>query len=287
VYTNNNADANIFGLEPNFGCCTANFHQGWPKFCSHLWMRASDGGLAAVAYAPCIAQAEIEGQVVRITVETDYPFDETVRMVIETDVPVRFPLQLRIPNWAEGTTITVADALSEPADPGTFARVERMWDARTELVLHMPMRIAVQRRYNGSVAVSRGPLVCALRVGEEWRPILPVNRSAPTTDPRVAYDYEVYPTSEWNVALVLDPDHPEQSLRLVRRTPGEVPFSPEDAPVELHGLARLVRNWGIAHGAAQPPPIQPEVAADGPHPVVLIPYGCTNLRVTEIPVAFE
>ena len=38
VWTTNNDDANIFGLEPNFGCCTANLHQGWPKFASHLWM---------------------------------------------------------------------------------------------------------------------------------------------------------------------------------------------------------------------------------------------------------
>jgi uncharacterized protein len=66
-----------------------------------------------------------------------------------------------------------------------------------------------------------------------------------------------------------------------------MPFSPEGAPVELHGLARRVRNWGIAHGAAEPPPIKPEVAADAPHPVVLIPYGCTNLRVTEIPIVLE
>ncbi len=53
VYTNNGPDANIFGLEPHYGCCTANFHQGWPKLAAHLWMRSQDGGLAAVAYAPC------------------------------------------------------------------------------------------------------------------------------------------------------------------------------------------------------------------------------------------
>jgi hypothetical protein len=149
------------------------------------------------------------------------------------------------------------------------------------------MGIAVQRRYNGSVAVSRGPLVYALRVGEDWRPIAPVSRSAPTTDSRVAYDYEVHPTTDWNVALVLDPEHPERSLRLVRRPLGEAPFSPEEAPVELHALAWRVRNWGIALGAAEPPPIEPDIATDAPHPVVLIPYGCTNLRVTEIPVVFK
>ena len=40
-----------FGLEPNFGCCTANMHQGWPKFVAHLWMATPDDGLAPLVRA--------------------------------------------------------------------------------------------------------------------------------------------------------------------------------------------------------------------------------------------
>ncbi len=47
-------DANIFGLEPHFGCCTANLHQGWPKYARSLWMQSdTDDSLTAVSYAPC------------------------------------------------------------------------------------------------------------------------------------------------------------------------------------------------------------------------------------------
>ena len=70
-------DSNLYGLEPNFGCCTANFHQGWPKFASHLWMKTPDGGLAVVAYAPCVVETKIQGKPVKLEVKTDYPFRDT------------------------------------------------------------------------------------------------------------------------------------------------------------------------------------------------------------------
>ena len=59
VYVSNEADSNLYGLEPNFGCCTANMHQGWPKFASHLWMKSADGGLSAICYAPCVIETII------------------------------------------------------------------------------------------------------------------------------------------------------------------------------------------------------------------------------------
>jgi hypothetical protein len=39
-------------LSRYFGCCTVNFHQGWPKFSASLWMASADDGLAATAYSP-------------------------------------------------------------------------------------------------------------------------------------------------------------------------------------------------------------------------------------------
>jgi DUF1680 family protein len=60
-WTTNGPESNVFGLEPNFGCCTANLHQGWPKFAASLWMATPDDGLAAIAYAPNEVHGVVKG----------------------------------------------------------------------------------------------------------------------------------------------------------------------------------------------------------------------------------
>ena len=71
-WTTNGPEANVFGLEPHFGCCTANFHQGWPKLVSSLWMGTPDGGLVAAAYGPSELRTSVrENVAVTVTEETD------------------------------------------------------------------------------------------------------------------------------------------------------------------------------------------------------------------------
>src|SRR6202522_2690724 len=52
-WTTDGPESNLYGLDPNFGCCAANLHQGWPKFSASLWMYSSDDGLVAALYSPC------------------------------------------------------------------------------------------------------------------------------------------------------------------------------------------------------------------------------------------
>lgn len=279
IYTNNAPESNIYGLEPNYGCCTANMHQGLPKFAAHLWMRtpALEGvpeGLAAVAYAPASLQTKVGGAAVRVRVETDYPFEETIRLTIEADAPTRFPLRLRIPAWAQGATVRIGDAGGEVAEPGAFLTVCREWQGVTEITLRFPMALRAETRYRGSAALSLGPLALALHIGEEWRQIggeLPHG------------DWEAHPTTPWNYALLMDRASPEEWVRVERRGVGDCPFSPQGAPIVAHAQARRVPEWGLEQGTAGPIPFSPASSGEPLEQVTLIPYGASNLRITEFP----
>merc|ERR1719161_279999 len=95
VWTHDGDMSEAYGLEPNYGCCTANFNQGWPKFANMLVYATHDGGAAVAIYAPASA-ALPDGSTVEI--QGSYPFDDTMKVVV--DAKAAMPLYLRIPQWA-------------------------------------------------------------------------------------------------------------------------------------------------------------------------------------------
>jgi hypothetical protein len=277
IYTTNGPFANIFGLAPNFGCCTANMGQGWPKFAAHLWMHTLDEGLAAWSYAPCQVTTTLSGQQVRLTVDTEYPFSETIRLTVSAEQPVSFPLQLRIPSWAQGATVQTAEG-QHTVQAGNWYRLERTWAGNETVVLSLPMVIHTQTRYHHSVSIERGPLIYALRLGEAWKQI---GGELPHAD------WEVRPTTPWNYALACDRTHPERSCQLVMHEMTDVPFSPQKAPLSLRVQGKQLPGWTLEHQAAGSLPFSPVSSEEPVQPLELIPYGCTNLRLAEFPVLGE
>jgi hypothetical protein len=278
-YTSNGPEANLYGLEPNFGCCTANMHQGWPKLASSLWMKTADDGLAVVAFAPCVIETKIQGKPVKVAVETMYPFRSEIAIAITVPEPMTFPLYLRRPEWAKDAEIVLSNMkLNDgPARKSKNIKLSFEWSGTKTLNLRLPMEARLYQGYKGAMAVERGPLVFALPIDTDWkkfrdRPNLPFD------------DWEVYPKSPWNYALQTDREHPERSIVFEERAVGTSPFSTSGAPLVARVKGRRLAGWGLEKGAAAPPPESPLTSRERLEDLTLIPYGCTDLRLTEFPI---
>ncbi len=279
-WTTDGPESNLYGLEPNFGCCTANFHQGWPKFAASLFMvsgaqnDAAKDGLVAAVYAPCEVRTEIRGIAVHIVEETGYPFKGSVHITVNPGSPVSFPLQLRVPAWAAGTTIRVNGQSAPAPQPGSFASVERTWKAGDRVEITFPMTPRISRWFNDSIAIERGPLVFSHNVDESWVKL---------RDRGMTADWQVYPTSQWNYALGIDADAPAKSITVSESEVGEGPFTSRHTPVRLSVRARKVNDWRAEDGVANPPPQSPVVSDQPEETITLIPYAAAKLRITAFP----
>jgi len=272
----NGPDANIFGQGPNFGCCHANFHQGWPKFVASMWMRSADDGLAATAYGPSEVTVELDdGTAVTVVEETDYPFEDAVTFRVEADEPVSFPLHLRIPSWADDAHVSPPGADAHETTAGEYHVVEREWEPGDEVVLSTSPAVTTERRHHGSVAVLRGPLVYSYPVEADAQVI---EGTPPTAD------WEYHPAEPWNYGLDVDTEDPDASVAVEMGAIGDVPFSPADPPVELTVQGGLVPDWRLEDNWAGEIPHSPTRAEGSSTELTLVPYGATNLRVTEFPL---
>jgi len=299
-WSSNNPESNVYGTEPYFGCCTANGHQGWPKFTQSLWMATPDGGLAAISYAPCKVDA-LAGQKIPVTVEvqSNYPFEEKVVILVNPEKEAKFPIHLRIPEWVMKPVITIN---GEPliGKAGEFLVINRKWKSGDRIEMVLGSGIRVETRYNQAIAVAKGPLYFSVRIPKKYTSIDTCKKHY---DYLGSADWQIEPAGNWNFGLVLDQVDPAKSFEVVNAPVGKYPFGDagdpvynattasfdtlrQNPPIMLKAKGKLIPQWVMVDNNAGQTPHSPVTLTSEAmtQDIELVPYGSAKLRVSEIPV---
>lgn len=265
-FRNNNNEAHLFGLEPNFGCCTANFGQGFPKLALTAFMKA-ENTIVSCVLTPSVLETEIYDIPVKCELITEYPFRNTLKYCVTVEQPIEFTLSVRIPSFAKNAVID-----GKTVNCGEFADIKRIWQGRTEIDVKLDFETEIVQRPENMVCLRRGPLFYSIPVKERWER---VEYTANGVERKFPYcDYYIYPESKWNYALISDKFE-------VTENDFKTPFNPETPPISIK--AEVVEiDWGFSCGHCDRKP-KSLIPQSENKEIEFIPYGCTNLRITEMP----
>lgn len=268
VFGTNSRESHLFGLEPNFGCCTANFNQGWPKFAMSAFMSSEDG-IVSTVLAPATVRTVIGGQAVKVRLDTEYPFRNTLTYIVTADAPTEFELKIRIPSCVKSASVD-----GKGATPGTFYSIKQVWSGETRVEVVFDFECRLVERPRDMKVLWRGPLLYSVAIKERWEKLEYVRSNVERKFPYC--DYELYPESDWNFGFTSD-----QNFAVSEHSVSEYPFSTEQPPVEISAMLAPV-DWPEEYGVAAVEPRSRKAQGDA-RAVRMIPYGCARLRMTEMP----
>ncbi|GAB3950437.1 glycoside hydrolase family 127 protein [Spirosoma harenae] len=279
---------NVFGPYAGYTCCTANMHQGWTKFASHLWYATGSPngpakGVAALEYAPNTLKTKLAGGTdLTIQETTNYPFDNQITFTINLPKTATFPIDLRIPGWCTEATIALNGQKLRTDKGGQVVSLVRAWKNGDKLTLQLPMPVRTSNWSKNSRTLERGPLVYALKVDANVEE---------KTEPTEGTYYEYQPKSTWNYGLPASvvEDPVKNTTVTVKSMPANFVWNEANAPIEIKTTGRQIPNWKLVEGVARQPVTTREGiyqgdVSDKVETLTFIPYGCTKLRVVALPV---
>jgi DUF1680 family protein len=221
----------------SFWCCTGSGMENHAKYGDSLYFHDADR-LWVNLFVPSTVKWAEKG--LKLTQTTRFPEEETTRLAVAAERPVRATLLVRHPGWCRDLAVTVnGRPWPSAGEPGSYVALDREWRDGDTVEVRLPMTLRTEPLPGSPdrVAVLYGPIVLAGRLGSEGiTPGADLIRNERTSGDVLNADVEV-------PVLVGDADGLVERIRPV---PG--------APLTFRtvGLGRphdvtLIPYWRIAH----------------------------------------
>jgi hypothetical protein len=271
LYRTNNSEAHLFGLEPHFGCCTANMGQGWSKFALSAFVKSKDG-LVSVTPIPSEVTIVRRGNPIKVSLRTNYPFENSFTYTVEAEQNTQMKLRVRIPSDASAVTVN-----GKPVRKQKMLVFGGFKAGKTEINISFISGVKLESRPNGLKALRRGSLIFSLPIEGEKKIVEYVKNGVERKFPYC--DYHIKGSGDFNYAFA------SRTFSFENRELSDVPFSSENPPIVAYADMCHI-DWGYEEGfenvcAKVPVCTKP---TDEVRKVTLYPYGCSKLRMTEMPI---
>src|SRR5215471_1828682 len=121
-------------------CCSGTFPQVAADYRINTYFRDAKN-LFVNLYIPSVLRWNHDGTEVLLTQKGSYPQDGSIEFEFSGSKHFEMNLNLRIPAWADGASISVNGKRSkDPVAPGTFAALRRKWKHGDRVELELPMK---------------------------------------------------------------------------------------------------------------------------------------------------
>jgi DUF1680 family protein len=275
----------------NVACCPAQSVRIVPEYIRAMFMRDKDENLFLPAYGPCSVHfASKEGTKITILEDTNYPFDETITVHIRTTAPWKRQLMLKIPSWCKIYEIKLNGVIVKGSiNSDGYLPIEKVWkDDTLNIFFEMsPTIVKVNDVYFQKEplrTIECGPLLFAFRFSENWTfvkgtPLTPLPEGWSWYE--ASYVSNVKPTQPPLYSLKLT-ELNGGSVIVKKRSESAYPW--DDSPLKLEvPMHRSIRAYPIFNSFQKNTPMaygNPVTADSTTEIVELVPFGCTNLRLT-------
>ena len=262
-WSTNGPYAHTFGLEPNFGCCTANFNQGWPKFALSSFMH-KDNTIINTVMLPSV----LNDNGVTIKLETNYPFEN--KMYYSIDSEKDFDFVIRIPSFAKNLKVNGAD--TEAKDLEFVVK-----QGKTEISVEFDTIPYLKSRPNDLYVLQMGSLLFSVPINYEKKMREYTKKGVERKFPYC--DYQFVPKTPWNYG------YSDNKFSVKFNGISNFPFSQANPPLTITADMQQI-DWGLKFpykSIARTTP-KSRTPVSSVQKIQLIPYGCARLRMTEMPV---
>ena len=271
-------------------CCSGNVNRMLPNLVGRMWLTDSDGGAVAAIYAPNKATFATNAGDVTISCETSYPFSEQLVFRMEGAEGATIPLTLRIPSWCEGATVSVnGSKVNKTLMSGSFVRLPEPVKVGDVVTLTLPMTVKTVTLEGQGVYFQRGPLLFAYPIPQQMTEDTEEYENMHGKKPENA-DFKCWnitPTGTFNYAFANNGQPLEVYYPDVEEIGGTIPFDLDYANVKLRIPVKRIA-WDLVDNCYTPElPEQGhlQLLSNETEYIDLVPYGCTELRLTVFPDA--